>query len=86
MEKTKIALLMESYNREDQVCTFIGSPGLVAADADKIKQLASKLSKPNRNMVFRSLHNRGAAGIFNEGILSYGGCKSGQRPWLFSFL
>ena len=68
MEKTKIALLMESYNRKDQVCTFIGSPVLVAADADKIKQLASKLSKPNRNMVFRSLHNRGAAGIFNEGI------------------
>jgi hypothetical protein len=68
MEKTKIALLMEPYNREDQVCTFIGSSGVIAVDADKIKQLASKLSKPNRNMVFRSLHNRGAAGIFNEGI------------------
>lgn len=68
MEKTKITLLMEPYNHEDQVCTFIGSPGKVSADADKIMQLASALSKSNRNMVFRSLHNRGAAGIFNDGI------------------
>ncbi|MFZ1515241.1 MAG: hypothetical protein WAT21_07570 [Saprospiraceae bacterium] len=68
MEKTKITLLMEPFNHDEQVCTFIGSPGILTADADKISQLATLLSWAGNNMIFRSLHNKGAAGIFNDGI------------------
>lgn len=68
MDNSKISHIIEPFNQDNSVCTFIGSSSVIAEDADKIRQLASILSGAGNNMVFRSLHNKGAAGIFNDGI------------------